>query len=100
MTLSSIKSGSRTILVTGCSSGIGLHCAQALQARGWRVFATARQLDDMVRAGRLADVARASAKDTAKRLKLGKQGARFVDLYAAQVQADPAALAALARAHD
>mgnify|MGYP001159293372 FL=1 len=61
---------------------------------------TARQLDDMVRAGRLADVARASAKDTAKRLKLGKQGARFVDLYAAQVQADPAALAALARAHD
>ena len=49
MTLSSIKSSSRTILVTGCSSGIGLHCAQALQAHGWRVFATARQLADVAR---------------------------------------------------
>lgn len=61
---------------------------------------TANQLDDMARSGRLADVARASAKDTAKRFKLSKQGARFVDLYVAQVQTDPAALAALARSHD
>lgn len=61
---------------------------------------TARQLDEMAQSGRLADVARASAKDTAKRFKLGKQSARFVDLYVAEVQADPAALAALARAQD
>jgi len=61
---------------------------------------TAQQLDDMVRAGRLADVARASAKDTAQRFKLGKQSARFVDLYVAQVQADPASLASLARPLD
>lgn len=61
---------------------------------------TASQLDEMVRTGRLTEVAHASAKDTAKRFKLGKQGARFVDLYVAQVQADPSALAALARAHD
>ncbi|MGE3832965.1 MAG: SDR family NAD(P)-dependent oxidoreductase, partial [Parvibaculaceae bacterium] len=33
----------RTILITGCSSGIGLACAKGLKARGWRVFATARR---------------------------------------------------------
>lgn len=32
----------RTILITGCSSGIGYHAAQALRARGWRVFASCR----------------------------------------------------------
>ncbi len=30
----------RTILITGCSSGIGLQAARALQRRGWRVLAT------------------------------------------------------------
>jgi len=38
---------SRTIIVTGCSSGIGRHCALALTAAGWRVFATARKADDI-----------------------------------------------------
>jgi NAD(P)-dependent dehydrogenase (short-subunit alcohol dehydrogenase family) len=33
----------RSILITGCSSGIGLDAARALRARGWRVFATCRQ---------------------------------------------------------
>ncbi len=37
------------ILITGCSSGIGAHCAHALQRRGWRVFASARKTDDAVR---------------------------------------------------
>lgn len=37
----------RTILVTGCSSGIGAHCAQALKADDWRVFATARKPEDI-----------------------------------------------------
>ena len=32
----------RSILITGCSSGIGLDAARSLQARGWRVFATCR----------------------------------------------------------
>jgi len=39
----------RTILVTGASSGIGEHAALALQARGWRVFATARRDEDLAR---------------------------------------------------
>lgn len=39
----------RTILITGCSSGIGWHCALGLKARGWRVFATARKMEDVAR---------------------------------------------------
>jgi len=37
----------KTILITGCSSGIGLCVAEGLQARGWRVFATARKATDV-----------------------------------------------------
>jgi NAD(P)-dependent dehydrogenase (short-subunit alcohol dehydrogenase family) len=37
----------RTILVTGASSGIGAYCARALQEKGWRVFATARNAEDV-----------------------------------------------------
>ena len=33
----------RSILITGCSSGIGLDAARTLAQRGWRVFATCRQ---------------------------------------------------------
>lgn len=40
-------SNQRSILVTGCSSGIGLCVAQGLQARGYRVFATTRSNDDV-----------------------------------------------------
>lgn len=36
----------RIIVVTGCSSGIGAHCARALNAAGWRVFATVRKAED------------------------------------------------------
>ncbi len=36
----------RSILITGCSSGIGLDAARGLHARGWRVFATCRQEAD------------------------------------------------------
>lgn len=38
---------SRTIIVTGASSGIGAYCARALRADGWRVFATARRPEDI-----------------------------------------------------
>src|SRR4051812_22241666 len=35
----------RTMLVTGCSSGLGLETIRALAARGARVIATARALE-------------------------------------------------------
>ncbi len=37
----------KTILITGCSSGIGAYCARTLKADGWRVFATVRKPEDM-----------------------------------------------------
>lgn len=37
---------SKSILITGCSSGIGLAAAHGLRAQGWRVFASCRQQRD------------------------------------------------------
>ena len=39
----------RSILITGCSSGIGYDAAHGLRAKGWRVFATCRQEADCER---------------------------------------------------
>lgn len=36
----------KSILITGCSSGIGLDAAKTLQAEGWHVLATCRQAKD------------------------------------------------------
>ncbi|HET8701907.1 MAG TPA: SDR family NAD(P)-dependent oxidoreductase [Nitrococcus sp.] len=41
--------GERSVLITGCSSGIGYAVARGLRERGWRVFATARQQRDVER---------------------------------------------------
>jgi NAD(P)-dependent dehydrogenase (short-subunit alcohol dehydrogenase family) len=41
-----------TVLVTGCSSGIGLATARVLRDRGWRVLATARRAEDHERLAR------------------------------------------------
>lgn len=39
----------RTVLITGCSSGIGLDAAHGLARRGWRVLATCRKPEDCAR---------------------------------------------------
>ena len=39
----------RTILITGCSSGIGLAAARVMRSRGWRVLVTARRDEDLDR---------------------------------------------------
>ncbi|MEM8643670.1 MAG: SDR family oxidoreductase [Pseudomonadota bacterium] len=39
----------RSVLITGCSSGIGLAAAETMRDRGWRVFATARTPKDLQR---------------------------------------------------
>ncbi len=43
------KAARRSILITGCSSGIGLDAARGLRARGWRVLATCRREEDCAR---------------------------------------------------
>ena len=37
----------KSVLVTGCSSGIGRATAEVLRDSGWRVFASARKADDL-----------------------------------------------------
>lgn len=39
----------KSILITGCSSGIGEHAAYALKKQGWRVFASCRKAEDCAR---------------------------------------------------
>jgi len=39
----------KSILITGCSSGIGYDAAHGLRSRGWQVFASCRQDADCVR---------------------------------------------------
>lgn len=39
----------KSILITGCSSGIGLNAAHGLRASGWRVFASCRREEDCQR---------------------------------------------------
>ena len=38
-----------TVLVTGCSSGIGYHVAKGLMERGYNIYATARKPEDVTR---------------------------------------------------
>ncbi|MDP3331483.1 MAG: SDR family NAD(P)-dependent oxidoreductase, partial [Methylococcaceae bacterium] len=42
----------KTILITGCSSGIGYDAAVALKNRGYNVIATARKPEDAARLGK------------------------------------------------
>lgn len=41
------SAAARSILITGCSSGIGASAARLLRGRNWRVFPTARRLEDV-----------------------------------------------------
>jgi NAD(P)-dependent dehydrogenase (short-subunit alcohol dehydrogenase family) len=44
-----MDTGGRSILITGCSTGIGYACALGLHQRGYRVIASARRPEDVVR---------------------------------------------------
>jgi len=44
-----MSESARTILITGCSSGIGYHTAKWFREKGWRVFASCRKQEDAER---------------------------------------------------
>jgi NAD(P)-dependent dehydrogenase (short-subunit alcohol dehydrogenase family) len=67
----------KTILITGCSSGIGAALAGELQRRGHRVFATARRRDSLARleSQGIQGLALDVNDDTAVRAALAEVGA-------------------------
>jgi len=88
----------RTILITGCSSGIGRCAARGLKQRGWRVFATARRdadvlalVDEGFEACRLDLDDSASIADAVDRV-LGHTGGRLYALFNNGAYGQPGAL--------
>jgi len=51
--LEAYKLPEKSILITGCSSGIGLAAASSLKQKGYRVFASARQAEDVEKLSQL-----------------------------------------------
>lgn len=77
----------KSILITGCSSGIGHAVAHGLKQRGWRVFASARAASDVARlAGEGLESLRLDLDDsasieTAVSLVLERTGGRLDALF-------------------
>ena len=64
-----MNGSSRSVLITGCSSGIGRVAADTLRGRGYRTFATARRAEDVERL----------AADGHESLRLDLTDARSID---------------------
>ena len=94
----------RTILISGCSSGIGRCAAEGLRARGWRVFATARQPADVAQlqaAGLeslLLDLSDSASIRTAVATVLERSGGRLDALFNNAAYGQPGAVEDLSRA--
>jgi NAD(P)-dependent dehydrogenase (short-subunit alcohol dehydrogenase family) len=94
----------RSILITGCSSGIGLCVAEGLAARGYRVFATARKEQDVallqakgLEALRL-DLDDTASIDAAVDEVLARTGGRLYALFNNAGYGQPGAVEDLSRA--
>lgn len=93
----------RSILITGCSSGIGYDAAHTLHKRGWRVFATCRSEKDCARllsegleSFRLDYQDEDSIRDAVSRL-LSETGGRIDALFNNGAYAIPGAVEDLSR---
>ena len=95
---------SKSILITGCSSGIGLDAARTLQARGWRVLATCRAQADCDRLTEEGfdsfplDLADEASIQAAAARALGMTGGRIDALFNNGAFAIPGAVEDLPRA--
>ena len=93
----------RTILITGCSSGIGHDAAHRLAARGWRVFAACRRAEDAARLtaegleGLTLDLACSDSIAAALAEVLSRSGGRLDALYNNGAFASPGAVEDLSR---
>jgi NAD(P)-dependent dehydrogenase (short-subunit alcohol dehydrogenase family) len=74
----------RSVLITGCSSGFGMVTAAELARRGWRVFATMRDLEKRAR----LDEAVAGAPDRVEVLRLDVNDQASVDETVGHVLAE------------
>jgi len=73
------KSAQPTVIITGASSGVGLHATHALTRRGWHVVMACRDLDKAARAA--AELAIAPDQISLMEIDLGSQASvrGFVD---------------------
>lgn len=88
----------KSILITGCSSGIGYDAAHTLAKRGWRVFATCRKEEDCERLrgegleSLQLDHADAASMDAAVAEVLSRTGGRLDALFNNGAYAIPGAV--------
>ncbi len=94
----------RTLLITGCSSGIGRRAAELMQARGWRVFATARRPESVteLRQAGFEDALQLDLDDSdsiarAVETVLGRTGGRLDALFNNGAYGQPGAVEDLRR---
>ena len=93
----------RSILITGCSSGIGYCVAKGLQARGYRVFASARKTEDVARLAAEGletlplDLDRSDSIETAVTALLERTGGRLYALFNNGAYGQPGAVEDLSR---
>jgi NAD(P)-dependent dehydrogenase (short-subunit alcohol dehydrogenase family) len=98
------ENSEKPVLVTGCSSGIGRCVALGLRDRGYRVFATARdpeQLDALGRAGLdplALDLADSASIEAAVQGLLAATGGRLYGLFNNGAYGQPGAVEDLSRA--
>ncbi|OSM00099.1 SDR family oxidoreductase [Magnetofaba australis] len=91
------------VLITGCSSGIGYHVAHGLHKRGYRVFATARQVEDVARLqaegleALQLDLDHSASIDTAVTEILSRTGGRLYGLFNNGAYAQPGCVEDLSR---
>lgn len=95
---------SKSILITGCSSGLGYDAAHGLAKRGWRVFATCRKEADCARLrdegleSFVLDYADSASIDAALAEGLARTGGTLEALYNNGAFALPGAVEDLPRA--